>query len=82
MIAHLKPSKIVTIMKDPEASAKAVHLVYTTDAETTGIPCKKTGKTYFYYKEEIIRINNLVIPHVWTGYCNISNIRLPASLLY
>ena len=38
-------------MKDPEASAKAVHLVYTTDAETAGITRKKTGKKYSYYKD-------------------------------
>lgn len=41
IISHLKPSKIVKIMKDPEASAKAVHLVYTTDAETAGVTRKK-----------------------------------------
>ncbi|MBP1167935.1 hypothetical protein JOE44_004819 [Chryseobacterium sp. PvR013] len=51
IISHLKPSKIVKIMKDPEASAKAVHLVYTTDAETDGITRKKTGNTYSYYKD-------------------------------
>lgn len=44
LISHLKPSKIVKIMKDPVASAKAVHLIYTTDAETAGITRKKTGK--------------------------------------
>jgi DNA topoisomerase-1 len=34
-----------------EASAKAVHLIYTTDAETAGITRKKTGKKYSYYKD-------------------------------
>lgn len=47
IISHLKPSKIVKIMKDPEASAKAVHLVYTSDAETAGITRRKKRKKVF-----------------------------------
>lgn len=43
IISHLKPAKIVKIMKDPVASAKAVHLIYTSDAETAGIT-RKSGK--------------------------------------
>lgn len=50
IISHLKPSKIVKIMKNPEASAKAVQLIYTIDAETAGITRKKTGKNYSYFK--------------------------------
>ncbi len=50
IISHLKPAKIVKIMKDPEASAKAVHLVYTTDADTAGITRKKTGKNILITK--------------------------------
>ncbi len=52
IISHLKPSKIVKIMKDPEASAKAVHLIYTTDAETAGITRKKTGKNILIIRME------------------------------
>jgi DNA topoisomerase-1 len=44
IISRLKPSKIVKIMKDPEASAKAVNLIYTSDAEASGIIRKKRGK--------------------------------------
>ncbi|WP_449401358.1 hypothetical protein [Chryseobacterium wanjuense] len=50
IISHLKPSKIVKIMRDPEASAKAVHLVYTSDAETAGIIRKKTEKNILTIK--------------------------------
>jgi len=83
IISHLKPSKIVKIMKDPVASAKAVHLIYTSDAETAGITRKKTGKKFSYYKdgekiknkEEITRINKLVIPPAWENVwiCAIDN---------
>jgi DNA topoisomerase-1 len=89
IISRLKPSKIVKIMKDPEASAKAVHLVYTTDAETAGITRKKTGKKYSYFKEgekirdkeEITRINKLVIPPAWENVwiCALDNGHLQAT---
>lgn len=89
IISHLKPAKIVKIMKDPEASAKAVHLVYTTDAETPGIIRKKNGKKYSYYKdgekikdkEEIARINKLVIPPAWENVwiCALENGHLQAT---
>lgn len=89
LISHLKPSKIVKIMKDPVASAKAVHLIYTTDAETAGITRKKTGKKYSYYrdgekirdKEEITRINKLVIPPAWENVwiCALDNGHLQAT---
>jgi DNA topoisomerase-1 len=89
IISHLKPSKIVKIMKDPEASAKAVHLVYTTDAEPTGITRKKTGKKYSYFKngekikdqDEITRINKLVIPPAWENVwiCALENGHLQAT---
>lgn len=89
LISHLKPSKIVKIMKDPVASAKAVHLIYTTDAETAGITRKKTGKKYSYYrdgekirdKEEITRINKLVIPPAWENVwiCALDNGHLEAT---
>lgn len=89
LISHLKPSKIVKIMKDPVASAKAVHLIYTSDAETAGITRKKTGKKYSYYKdgekikdkEEITRINKLVIPPAWENVwiCALDNGHLQAT---
>lgn len=89
LIIHLKPSKIVKIMKDPVASAKAVHLIYTSDAETAGITRKKTGKKYSYYKEgekikdkeEIARINKLVIPPAWENVwiCALDNGHLQAT---
>lgn len=89
LISHLKPSKIVKIMKDPVASAKAVHLIYTTDAETAGITRKKSGKKYSYYKdgekirdkEEIKRINKLVIPPAWENVwiCALDNGHLQAT---
>lgn len=89
IISHLKPSKIVKIMKDPVASAKAVHLIYTSDAETAGITRKKTGEKFSYYKdgekiknkEEITRINKLVIPPAWENVwiCAIDNGHLQAT---
>jgi len=89
LITHLKPAKIVKIMKDPVASAKAVHLIYTTDAETSGITRKRTGKKYAYYregekiknKEEITRINKLVIPPAWENVwiCALDNGHLQAT---
>lgn len=89
IISHLKPSKIVKIMKDPVASAKAVHLVYTSDAETAGIIRKRRGKKFSYYKdgekikdkEEISRINKLVIPPAWENVwiCTLDNGHLQAT---
>lgn len=89
IISHLKPSKIVKIMKDPVASAKAVNLIYTSDAETAGIIRKKKGKNFSYYKDgekikdknEINRINKLVIPPAWENVwiCALENGHLQAT---
>lgn len=89
IISHLKPSKIVKIMKDPVASAKAVNLIYTSDAETAGIIRRKRGKKYLYFKdgekiedkEEIKRINSLVIPPAWENVwiCALDNGHLQAT---
>jgi len=89
IISHLKPSKIVKIMKDPVASAKAVHLIYTSDAETAGIIRKKRGKKFSYYKDgekikdkdEISRINRLVLPPAWENVwiCALDNGHLQAT---
>lgn len=89
IISHLKPSKIVKIMKDPEASARAVNLIYTSDAESAGIVRKRRGKKYSYFKngnkikdkEEITRINKLVIPPAWENVwiCALDNGHLQAT---
>ncbi|QQV01255.1 MULTISPECIES: DNA topoisomerase IB [Chryseobacterium] len=89
IISHLKPSKIIKIMKDPVASAKAVNLIYTSDAETAGIIRKKRGKKFQYFKEgekikdkeEIARINKLVIPPAWENVwiCALDNGHLQAT---
>ena len=89
IISHLKPSKIIKIMKDPVASAKAVNLIYTSDAETAGIIRKKRGTKYSYYRDgekikdklEIKRINSLVIPPAWENVwiCAIDNGHLQAT---
>lgn len=89
IISHLRPSKIVKIMNDPEASAKAVHLIYTSDAETAGITRRKTGKKYSYFKDgekikdknEINRINKLMIPPAWENVwiCALENGHLQAT---
>ena len=89
IISHLKPSKIVKIMKDPVASAKAVNLIYTSDAETAGIIRKKKGKKFSYYKDgekikdkvEITRIDSLVIPPAWENVwiCALDNGHLQAT---
>ncbi|HCN51855.1 MAG TPA: DNA topoisomerase I [Chryseobacterium sp.] len=89
IISRLKPAKIVKIMKSPEASAKAVHLVYTTDSETPGISRKKNKKKYSYYKDgekikdkdEINRINKLIIPPAWENVwiCTLENGHLQAT---
>lgn len=89
IISHLKPSKIVKIMKDPEASAKAVNLIYTSDTEASGIIRKRSGKKYSYFKdgekikdkEEIKRINGLVIPPAWENVwiCALDNGHLQAT---
>lgn len=89
IISHLKPSKIVKIMKDPEASARAVNLIYTSDAESAGIIRKKRGKKFSYFKDgekikdkdEIKRINGLVIPPAWENVwiCALDNGHLQAT---
>lgn len=76
-------------MKDPVASAKAVHLIYTSDAETAGIIRKKRGKKFSYYKDgekikdkdEISRINKLVLPPAWENVwiCALDNGHLQAT---
>lgn len=89
LIAKIKPSKILKIMKDPEKSAIAVNLVYTNDNDSTGIYRRKRGKKYNYFagknkiknKEEIKRINQLAIPPAWENVwiCALQNGHLQAT---
>lgn len=89
IISHLKPSKIVKIMKNPVASAKAVNLIYTSDAETAGIIRRKRGKEFSYFKDgkkisnkkEITRIHKIVIPPAWKDVwiCTLENGHLQAT---
>lgn len=89
IISKLKPAKIVKIMKDPVASAKAVNLVYTSDTQVSGITRKRKGKNFAYYKEgekikdknDLARINSLVIPPAWEDVwiCSLDNGHLQAT---
>ncbi len=66
--------KITHIIHDPQASAKAVHLVYVSDTDK-GITRTKKGKsfTYTYNNKKVtdentlFRIKRLVIPPAWTN---------------
>lgn len=76
-------------MKDPEQSAKAVQLVYTSDQTASGITRKRYGKKFHYYqdgrrirdKAQIQRINKLVIPPAWENVwiCALENGHLQAT---
>ena len=89
LIQKISTSKILKIMKDPEKSATAVHLVYTNDTENEGITRKKSGKKYTYFSgkkkikdpEEIVRINQLAIPPAWENVwiCALQNGHLQAT---
>lgn len=89
IVKKLRPSKIVKIMKDPVQSAKAVQLIYTTDQSEDGITRKRYGKKFHYYyngtritdKEQISRINKLVIPPAWENVwiCAVENGHLQAT---
>lgn len=89
LITKISPSKMIKIMKDPEKSAKAVHLVYTNDSQNQGIARKKKGKKFNYFsgdqkikdKEEIQRINQLAIPPAWENVwiCALQNGHLQAT---
>lgn len=89
IIKKLRPSKIVKIMKDPVQSAKAVQLIYTTDSSEDSIIRKRYGKKFHYYhngiritdKEQISRINKLVIPPAWENVwiCALDNGHLQAT---
>lgn len=73
-LPRLTPKKIMKIMHDPVASAKAVHLVYTSDHEEEGISRKPFGKKFHYFYREnrikdedsLKRFAALVLPPAWT----------------
>ncbi|MDP2453128.1 MULTISPECIES: DNA topoisomerase IB [unclassified Kaistella] len=89
LIKKISPSKMVKIMKDPEKSAKAVNLVYTSDRENPGIARRKRGKKFAYFtrdqkikdEEEIQRIKQLAIPPAWENVwiCALQNGHLQAT---
>ncbi|MDQ0475695.1 MULTISPECIES: DNA topoisomerase IB [Chryseobacterium] len=89
LITKISPSKMVKIMKDPEKSATAVNLVYTSDSENQGIARRKRGDKFIYFiggekikdKEEIQRINQLAIPPAWENVwiCALQNGHLQAT---
>lgn len=89
LITKISPSKMVKIMKDPEKSATAVNLVYTSDSENQGIVRRKQGEKFIYFfgdqkikdKEEIQRINQLAIPPAWENVwiCALQNGHLQAT---
>ncbi len=85
----LSASKIKKILRDPEATAKAIDLVYVNDAEQPGITrIKKSGKFYYRYgnktirkKKDLGRIKKLVIPPAWENVwiCALENGHLQAT---
>ncbi|HQW54816.1 MAG TPA: hypothetical protein PK076_01755 [Saprospiraceae bacterium] len=89
LIESLSEAKIKRILTDPEKSAGAINLVYVNDRETDGISRKKKGKKFAYFlqglqikdKEEIDRINKLVIPPAWeeVWICSLQNGHLQAT---
>jgi DNA topoisomerase-1 len=84
-ISKLKISRIVN---DPVKTAKAVDLIYVTDA-SPGIIRKKRGKVFCYYldekkiadKDELARIKKLVLPPAWENVwiCTLHNGHLQAT---
>ena len=78
----LTPKQIAKIIDDPVKTAKAVSLIYVTDAEE-GVIRKKWGRGYrFTYqdkkltdKAQLLRIQKLVIPPAWKNVwiCSLEN---------
>ncbi|MBC8034183.1 MAG: DNA topoisomerase IB [Chitinophagaceae bacterium] len=87
-IIKLTKKKVESILRDPEKSAKAVHLVYVTDTQP-GIVRVKAGKSFTYLKgeervkdeEAMQRIRSLVIPPAWENVwiCTLQNGHLQAT---
>ncbi|MDQ6763281.1 MAG: DNA topoisomerase IB [Bacteroidota bacterium] len=84
----ISKSKLRSIVKDEEKTARAANLVYVTDKEP-GIERKKKGKNFEYYfngekikeDEELLRIKHLVLPPAWTNVwiCKKENGHLQAT---
>ena len=88
MVVSLPKKKIEKIIGDPVKTAKAVNLIYVSDAEP-GIIRKKDGKEYTYLQEDkeikdpgqLERIKSLVIPPAWENVwiCALENGHLQAT---
>lgn len=89
LVHKIKPSRLVRIMNDPEKSASAVSLIYTSDQQTPGIRRKPYGKKFHYYEEgvrikdsqKIKRFESLAIPPAWEDVwiCALENGHLQAT---
>ncbi|MEO6289401.1 MAG: DNA topoisomerase IB [Ginsengibacter sp.] len=72
-VPQLSKTKLKSIIRDEEKTARAANLVYVTDKEP-GIERKKKNKKFEYYfngekikdDEELLRIKHLVLPPAWT----------------
>ncbi len=84
----LKKGQLKKLSLDPEATAKAVRLVYV-NCSDSGISRSKTGKRFTYKKkdkiikdkEELQRISSLVLPPAWEDVwiCTLPNGHLQAT---
>lgn len=87
-IPKFSKSKLRSIVKDEEKTARAANLLYVTDNEP-GIERKKKGKKFEYFfaekpikdAEELLRIKHLVLPPAWTNVwiCKKGNGHLQAT---
>lgn len=88
VIEKISKARISKIINDPVKTAKAVDLIYISDAKT-GIIRKKTGKSFTYFiedkkivdKNELLRIKKLVLPPAWENVwiCTLHNGHLQAT---
>lgn len=88
VIQKLSKKRISSIINDPVKTAKAVDLIYVSDA-VPGILRKKSGKSFSYYlddkkvtdEEELLRIKSLVLPPAWENVwiCALHNGHLQAT---
>jgi len=88
VIEKISKAKLSKIIDDPVKTAKAVDLIYISNA-APGIYRKKTGKTFTYYQEdkkvsdesELLRIKKMVLPPAWENVwiCSLHNGHLQAT---
>jgi DNA topoisomerase I len=72
-LSKISKSKLKSLVKDEEKTARAANLIYVTDKDA-GIERRKSGDQMEYYfkdekikdDEELLRIKHLVIPPAWT----------------